>query len=208
MQRPRDKGGTKGVFVKENFHNRVACWRSVFPWLWASLNKFARPRQPLVRPWTTPKDPSLYFPLVSLLPHLLSLPYFFFFLYIYFFYSPTISFFSSTIVFARLFCVRKYSPRNAMEFGAGCGSSTHASLQKLKEATLSLPASRAIVPFDTKEEGVRTQETLVITSIRSRRRRIVYFNLVPLTRGIKESRTTFTLLLYTPRGETSRSLPL
>lgn len=79
MQRPRDKGGTKGVFVKENFHNRVACWRSVFPWLWASLNKFARPRQPLVRPWTTPKDPSLYFPLVSLLPHLLSLPYFFFF---------------------------------------------------------------------------------------------------------------------------------
>lgn len=99
-------------------------------------------------------------------------------------------------------------PRNAMEFGAGCGSSTHASLQKLKEATLSLPASRAIVPFDTKEEGVRTQETLVITSIRSRRRRIVYFNLVPLTRGIKESRTTFTLLLYTPRGETSRSLPL
>lgn len=133
---------------------------------------------------------------------------FFLFLYIYFFYSPTISFFSSTIVFARLFCVRKYSPRNAMEFGAGCGSSTHASLQKLKEATLSLPASRAIVPFDTKEEGVRTQETLVITSIRSRRRRIVYFNLVPLTRGIKESRTTFTLLLYTPRGETSRSLPL
>lgn len=109
MQRPRDKGGTKGVFVKENFHNRVACWRSVFPWLWASLNKFARPRQPLVRPWTTPKDPSLYFPLVSLLPHLLSLPYFFFFLYIYFFYSPTISFFSSTIVFARLFCVRKPS---------------------------------------------------------------------------------------------------
>lgn len=38
--------------------------------------------------------------------------------------------------------------------------------------------------------------------------RIVYFNLVPLTRGIKESRTTFTLLVYTPRGETSRSLTL
>lgn len=89
MQRPRDKGGTKGVFVKENFHNRVACWRSVFPWLWASLNKFARPRQPLVRPWTTPKDPSLYFPLVSLLPHLLSLPYFFFFcIYISFTLQP------------------------------------------------------------------------------------------------------------------------
>lgn len=43
---------------------------------------------------------------------------------------------------------------------------------------------------------------------RSRRRRIVYFNLVPLTGGIKESRTTFTLLVYTPRGETSRSLTL
>lgn len=51
--------------------------------------------------------------------------------------------------------VSRFPPRNAMEFGAGCGSSTHASLQKLKEATLSLPAGRAIVPFDTKEEGGR-----------------------------------------------------
>lgn len=51
--------------------------------------------------------------------------------------------------------VSRFPPRNAMEFGAGCGSSTHASLQKLKEATLSLPAGRAIVPFDTREEGGR-----------------------------------------------------
>lgn len=51
--------------------------------------------------------------------------------------------------------VSRFPPRNAMEFGADCGSSTHASLQKLKEPTLSLPAGRAIVPFDTREEGGR-----------------------------------------------------
>lgn len=165
MQRPRDKGGTKGVFVKENFHNRVACWRSVFPWLWASLNKFARPRQPLVRPWTTPKDPSLHFPLVSLFPHLLSLPYFFFFfLYIYIFLLLLDHFFlslsskSSSLHDYPAYTIKpvsRFPPRNAMEFGADCGSSTHASLQKLKEPTLSLPAGRAIVPFDTREEGGR-----------------------------------------------------
>lgn len=102
-------------------------------------------------------------------PPFISSLFFFIFLllfYLFFFFS-----FRSTIVFARLFRVRKpvlrFPPRNAMEFGAGCGSSTHASLKKLKEATLSLPAGRAIVPFDTTEEGGRTQQTLVITSIRS-----------------------------------------
>lgn len=42
-------------------------------------------------------------------PPSISSLFFLFFVYIYFFYSPTISFFSSTIVFARLFCVRKPS---------------------------------------------------------------------------------------------------
>lgn len=213
MQRPRDKGGTKGVFVKENFHNRVACWRSVFPWLWASLNKFARPRQPLVRPWTTPKDPSLRFPLVSLFLHLLSPPYFF----LYFFYSSTFFFFF--FLFNDRLCTIIPRTKARLAFPSSKRNGiwgrlrfVHAREPEKIEGGHAFFTGRAChrsIRHDRRRWPHATNTCHYVDSFdRSRRRRIVYFNLVPLTGGIKESRTTFTLLVYTPRGETSRSLTL